>query len=362
MSADHRQRGEAPLAEWIRADFGIDLVSIESVDQGADRAAQVRRGIASDGARYAIKWTTGGSRAGLTVPNRLADHGVPGVAGPIRTTAGGLYRERAGRRLSLTPWLSGDIAMNGAMTSEHWRSYGGVLAEAHAVPVDAELAAVLPREEYRLHEQYVAAVRTVQRGIDELDAAASRADRGDPHPAGLDDRLVQSLRAEWRASKELITSLTTQVEVLASDLRDRPTPRVICHGDPHLGNLLLRGADQVWLIDWDDTVLAPPELDLQFVLGGVLYFALVGEQEQSWFFDGYGPIEIDPARLAYYRCARALEDLVIPAAEVLDLDGFDRQARSDALAIVRGVLSPTGLATLAWGSLRELGMVAGRDS
>jgi spectinomycin phosphotransferase len=45
---------------------------------------------------------------------------------------------------------------------------------------------------------------------------------------------------------------------------------VLCHGDPHLGNLLHEGADVVSLVDWDDVVLAPRERDIMFLRGGVL--------------------------------------------------------------------------------------------
>ncbi|MGH8776647.1 MAG: phosphotransferase family protein [Jiangellaceae bacterium] len=146
--------------------------------------------------------------------------------------------------------------------------------------------------------------------------------------------------------------LLEQADGLGRELGTRPVPSVVCHGDPHLGNMLIGGDERVWLIDWDDAVLAPRERDLMFVLGGVLAFAPVSPQEQSWFFDGYGVADIDPARLAYYRCRRALEDLVDPAAHVVDVHRWTESERADALSIVRRVLSPTGLVGLALSSLQ----------
>ncbi len=70
-------------------------------------------------------------------------------------------------------------------------------------------------------------------------------------------------------------------------------------------------------------------------------------QQQSRFFKGCGPAELDTSRMTYYRCTRALEDLAGPAAQVLDARGHTDTERADALAIYRGVLSPTGLARLA---------------
>jgi spectinomycin phosphotransferase len=59
-------------------------------------------------------------------------------------------------------------------------------------------------------------------------------------------------------------------------------------------------------------------------------------------FDGYGEIHVDPTRLTHYRCARALEDVALWSEQVLQ--GPDRE---ESLDILRGVLSPAGLAVLA---------------
>lgn len=75
-------------------------------------------------------------------------------------------------------------------------------------------------------------------------------------------------------------------------------------------------------------------------------------QEQQWFFAGYGPADVDPDRLAYYRCVRALEDLAGPAAQILELRYPDAE-RADALSAFRGVLSSTGIANLALSPTRD---------
>jgi spectinomycin phosphotransferase len=154
-----------------------------------------------------------------------------------------------------------------------------------------------------------------------------------------------------------VSTLLEQADGLGRELRTRHAPSVVCHGDPHLGNVLIGPDERVWLIDWDDAVLAPRERDFMFVIGGVLAFAPVSPEEQSWFFDGYGAADIDPDRLAYYRCTRALEDLAYPAAQVVDVHRYVEPKRADALSIVRGVLSPTGLVSLALSSLRDLGLI-----
>ena len=128
---------------------------------------------------------------------------------------------------------------------------------------------------------------------------------------------------------------------------------VVCHGDPHLGNLLLGADGQVWLIDWDDAVLAPPECDLMFVLGGVLAFAPITAEQQQAVLAGYGRTDVDPARLAWFLAVRALDDLSDWTRQALDLDA-EAADRDRAARIVRGLVSQVGLVTLADAALRDL--------
>jgi spectinomycin phosphotransferase len=139
--------------------------------------------------------------------------------------------------------------------------------------------------------------------------------------------------------------------VLSAALRPISHEHVVCHGDPHVGNLLADDDESVWLVDWDDAVLAPRERDLMFVLGGVLAFAPVGADERTAFFAGYGDATVDPRLVAYYLCTRALDDVAGWAAQAADPQDADRER---ALEIVRGILSPPGLVDVALGAVADL--------
>jgi spectinomycin phosphotransferase len=73
--------------------------------------------------------------------------------------------------------------------------------------------------------------------------------------------LEAELAAVWAEHDDIITRLVTMTPA------EPEGPRVGCHGDPHLGNVLI--ADRLYLIDWDDVLLAPREQDLMFMLGGM---------------------------------------------------------------------------------------------
>lgn len=330
------------LSAWVQQDFGVEITTLSSVEHGADEAAQLWRGFRADGASYAVKLSGAGTPAGLIVSAHLAEHGVAGVTRPLMSRKRQPWSEREHRRLSVVPWVSDVRALEGEMSAAHWTSYGALLAKVHATAVTEALATSLPSEDHT-HEQAASTVRVLDSSL--------RLAAEEPEVGGRTvDALVHALAQEWCTAGDRVLALLEQADGLGRELQTRKAPSVVCHGDPHLGNVLIGQHERVWLIDWDDSVLAPRERDLIFILGGVLAFAPVTQQQQSWFFDGYGATNLDPIRLAYYRCVRALEDLAYPAAQIVEMHRSTDRERADALSIVRGVLSPTGLVNLALAS------------
>ncbi|MFG3687317.1 phosphotransferase [Micromonospora sp. NPDC047740] len=327
------------LARWVTEDFGLALVSAVPVGYGADPTAELWRATTADGGDYAVKLSGGGTPAGLLVTAQLARQGVPGIVAPLTTASGEVCTVHEGRRLSVVPWASDERALGGGMHPAHWRAYGEVLSATHAATATDELAG-LPREDHT-HAAIGAAVREMDRRLRAVDDRSA-------------DPWTRAVAAHWREWADDLAILLDRVDRLGAELRSRPADLVVCHGDPHLGNLLLGPDGRVWLIDWDDAVLAPRERDLMFVVGGVLAFAPVTPAQQAAFFDGYGPVELDPVRLAYHLGVRALDDIWSWAGDVADA-GRSAADRVRALKIVAGLLSPVGLVGLARQALRDLG-------
>ncbi|MGE5827005.1 MAG: phosphotransferase [Micromonosporaceae bacterium] len=324
------------LCDWVGQDFGLQLTAVETVNFDPDQPAQLWWAQSAAGPAYAVKLSGAGTAAGLVVTDQLAASGVAGIAGPLRTRDGWLWSEQAGNRLSVVPWVGDGRAWTAGLTARQWRAYGQLLARVHATPVTAPLAEALPHESYR-PDQFSAAVLALDARI-----------RTSPEP----DRHVRALADAWSTAADRLATVRERAEKLGRTLAARPAPNVVCHADPHLGNVLTGVDGRIWLIDWDDAVLAPRERDLMFVLDG-LFANQVGAPQREWFFDGYGPVEVDIARLAYYRCTRALEDLTF-VAHVLDVERHPESERVRSVEIVREVLGPTGLVGLALASLSEL--------
>jgi spectinomycin phosphotransferase len=313
------------LARWARDDFGVTLVGLDLVHGGVDEHAQVWHGRADDGAQYAIKLTAGGSDAGLTLPRYLVDHAVPGVAAPLPTRTGALWGDHDGCRLTLTPWAGDDRAIETGMSLDQWQTFGVMLARLHATPPPTQRP--LPVEQHR-PDAVTEVIERVRRRI------------ADPGPF---DDVSAEVCDLWQAAAPGLQLLVGTAQTLAPIMRDRAAVYVVCHADPHVGNVILDAAGRVWLIDWDDAVTAPPELDLMFVVdGGILASNPVTADEQEAFFDGYGPVSLDRERLTYYQAVRALVDVGDFSFWALDPDrpAADRQ---EALEIVRLAFRDTSL-------------------
>ena len=102
---------------------------------------------------------------------------------------------------------------------------------------------------------------------------------------------------------------------LGQKLKDQPTKFVLCHSDIHGGNVLINGNNPIYIVDWDDPIMAPKERDLMFI-GGV---ANVWNKphEEEFFYKGYGVTEVNVAMLAYYRHERIVEDIALYGQELL---------------------------------------------
>lgn len=326
------------LRRWIQDDFGFDLSIVEELTVGTDRDARSWRAVDDDGERFAVKLSTGGTAAGLLVPACLARLSVPGVVAPVPTLDGTVWGRHGGARLSVVPWVGEQRALDGTMTGAHWTALGTILARVHAAPLPPLLERTLPREDHR-HDQ-------LSDLLDEVDGTVSQLEATDP--------VAQNAARSWTRVTGDVRTLRSAADRLAGKLRAETTPYVLCHADAHLGNVLIARNGRVWLVDWDDALLAPIERDLLVAVGGVLGDAPVTPQQRSWFAKGYGPYEYDARRLVYYGCVRALVDLADFTAEALDLEGATPSRRAAALQTVGSVLSSSGAVRLALDALAGL--------
>jgi len=241
-------------------------------------------------------------------------------------------------------FLDGDTGWAG-MTGEHWKTTGIICKRIHEVALPHELMHSVRQETFDPAEyiRWVEAFQTLHAGC---------------QPGRPAER---ALYASWMAHRPAIQSTLAALERLAGELRGRTLPQIICHADLHPGNLLRDGAGQVFVIDWEDVMIAPKERDFIFVNELAAQGSDVGQasslslaspdslrqaslqsaaiQDQAPFFQGYGPAEIDWAALAYYRHERVIQDLIECARNVFFRDDLGEATRSDSAQLFDHILT-----------------------
>ncbi|HEX2184482.1 MAG TPA: phosphotransferase, partial [Chloroflexota bacterium] len=217
----------------------------------------------------------------------------------------------------------------------HWVTYGATLRQIHDTVLPPEIARLLQRETY-------------------TPKGAPLVERVDAHlAAGTFDPAARELAAFWRQRRDEIRALLDRAAHLGRRLQATAPPQVLCHGDIHTWNLLIDTAGRLWIVDWDETVLAPRERDLMFVVGG-LSTGLVKPHQEAWFFAGYGATTVDPLALAYYRSSWALGDIGEYGAQILSTPPAGPATRRAALQGLISCFQPGTIVALAYQADRAL--------
>ena len=98
--------------------------------------------------------------------------------------------------------------------------------------------------------------------------------------------------------RAVIHRLVDRAESLSRKIREQSPEFVLCHSDIHGGNVLIEGNGALYIVDWDEPIMAPKERDLMFIGGGVAN-TWNNPQEVEFFYKGYGKTKINPVILAY---------------------------------------------------------------
>ena len=318
------------IAAALQAGFGIRVAQLEFLAVGNDAASWAFRVGAPDGKAWFLKVRAGHGRwPGSAVPWHLHRLGVPHVLAPLATTAGVPYVEVDGFALALYPMLDARPAVEVGLSAEQWRTLGDVVRQVHAVPATPDLTRMVARETFR------PAGRDVAAGLEALLATA---------PPG--DGVARELAAFWRPRREVVRALVDRADVMGRQLRRSAAPQVLCHGDLHTWNVLVDADNHLWIVDWDEAVLAPRERDLMFVVGGIGH-GLVRPDDTERFLQGYGETGVDPRLLAYYRTAWAVQDIAAYGEEVLLTSALGQETRRAALDGFIDLFEPGNIVDLA---------------
>lgn len=120
----------------------------------------------------------------------------------------------------------------------------------------------------------------------------------------------------------------------------------MCHSDIHAGNVLVVNEETIYIIDWDEPILAPKERDLMFIGGGVGN-VWNNPHEIDYFYEGYGKTNIDKTILSYYRHERIVEDIAVYGLDLLSRVQND-QSRLESFKHFKEMFDPNNVIEIAF--------------
>lgn len=328
------------LMAGLQAEYSLPVSGVTFLPLGWDVHTAVYRVETSDGKAYFLKLRRGEFDS-LTaeLPGWLQSRGVPGIIAPVQARSGRLWGQLAAEKdtgapadwgaqplaLILYPFNEGRNAYALPLDDRHWSELGAILRGVHTAQLPAALRSRLPAECYTGH------YREMVRGF--LSQAQLYPDSGDP--------LAAELVGFLRARRSEIVDLVQRAERLAQSLHSHPPELVLCHSDAHPGNLHLAADGGLYLVDWDNPILAPKELDLMFVgagMGAAPDGRAYGEREEALFYQAYGSAQVNTAALAYFRYTRILVDIAEFCSQIFSGQGSEAERRQSLVFLSESFL------------------------
>ncbi len=321
---------EGRILSCIQAEFEVSAVQLEFLPWGYDQDTAIYRATSENQISYFVKMRRGKlDLASVVLPRYLHDLGLKQVIPPFPAKTGKLWASMEPYNLSMYPFIEGQNGYAASLSSSHWIEFGRALKNFHALDVPRFLAPIIRSDQFsdrwrRLLETLLAQMAS---GI-------------------VNDPVAAETVALMQANRDLILELIHRADHFASQLAKRPVKLILCHGDIHAGNLLSGFDGALYLVDWDTLVFAPKERDLMFVGAGLGGQRFPPEEEEAYFYQGYGEAEINHAALAYYRYARIIEDIAIFCQQLVfsDEGGEDRR---QSLNYLKSNFEPGGTIEIA---------------
>ena len=293
----------------LQDEYGSHVTELTFLPIGADLRTAVYRVLTEDGTAYFLKLRKKFNDVIVRVPLFLKENGVQEIIVPYETKSKKRWADFGDYKLILYPFIEGKDGFEREMTNQHRRTLGAAFRGIHSAQIPLELKKDIRKETFSPEWR------------DDMKSYQAQAEKKvftEPTSAKLVE-FIKSKRSE-------ITRLIERAGQLASELQSKSLELVLCHTDIHGGNILISDKDELYIVDWDDPILAPKERDLMFIGGGIDYI-WKSEREEAIFYEGYGETEINIAALAYYRYERVIEDLVVICEQLLltDEGGADRE-------------------------------------
>jgi spectinomycin phosphotransferase len=317
------------IISCLNTNYGIEVATLTFLPLGADITASVYKAQTAQ-KPYFIKLKQGHHHdTAVEIVELLQSAGIQQIIPPVKTIHGRTTHRIDDFTLIVYPFVDGQDGFNRNLTDDQWIKLGQALRQVHEMEVPQSIQKRIRQETYS--PKWREMVRSIYPHIEaEL----------------VGDEIALKLQKFMKKHMPAIRRMVDRAQQLAEKLQNQPHKFVLCHSDIHAGNVLIDENNEIYIVDWDEPIMAPKERDLMFIGGGVGN-VWNKPHEEKLFYKGYGKTEIDPTILAYYRYERIVEDVAIYSQELL-LTMERAKDRPEMYRQFIGMFDPRGVVEIAF--------------
>ena len=289
------------IIDCLNTDYGIKVATLTSIPLGADMDASVYKAQSHDQQSYFIKLKRSHHHdIGAIIQLLLHDAGIQQIISPVKTKHGQTTQSLDDYTLVVYPFIEGKDGFSRNLTNDQWVTLGKALRQVHEFHLPPLIKNQIKRESYS--PKWREAVRSIYTHID-----------AEPR---IPDDIALKLLTFMKERRGIIQRLVDRAEQLGKKIQQQSPEFVLCHSDIHGGNVLIANDGTLYIVDWDQPIIAPKERDLMFIGGGIAN-VWNNPHEEELFYKGYGKTEINREILAYYRHERIVEDIALYSQQLL---------------------------------------------
>ncbi|WP_454780770.1 phosphotransferase family protein [Legionella sp. WA2022007384] len=319
---------EQQIIEILNVYFGISIYSAQLIQGGADMNSF---GYKADSPTqsYFVKLKCGKfDEMNLSIICLLQDSGVKEIIVPLPTLDAKLFQKIDHVKIIVYPFIQAPNGFARNLTKKHWYQFGKVLRQIHDTSLPSWIKQQLRKEMYSSQWR---------------DIVRSFYSKMSLEPS--DNKITTDFKSFFNQHIYPIQQLVDSSEVLSKKINPDIDEYVLCHSDIHAGNVLVVNEEAIYIIDWDEPILAPKERDLMFIGGGVgnVWNA---PHEVPFFYEGYGCTIVDKTILSYYRQERIIEDIAVYGQDLLSRTQND-QSRLESFKYFKEMFNPNNVVEIA---------------
>lgn len=272
------------ITETLEIDWGITTSHLEFLPLGEE--GWVYKATDEDDNVWFVKVKLHIKEAGITVPSYLnRKQHLDFILSAIPNKYGSFHTQVDEYFITVYPFITARELMNIPNKERFDAEIGKKIAALHTATssIPSEMLHTIPKETFDSHQarsqKVIARTHT-------------------PQSSDIETELAQFITSK----SEEIRKIQQATMDLGTKLSSSTVEFVVCHSDIHYANILVDERDNLFFVDWDGIILAPPERDLVFYSDDL--------SVKKDFLNGYDPdYQVHQETIAYYKLEWVLQEI-----------------------------------------------------